>query len=406
MASFIITASSTTAQTLNLLEVGAITSSGALAVVADAVTITNYAALSVNGSITTMGSGVSLAQGGQITVGADGVINANNSAIRQFGSASSNIFVLNNAGAMAGSDGVFVVGSTAIVTNSGSIISYNGNGVTLSGLGVSPNNFVNSGSVNGALFGFVSNGTVTERITNADGGVISGRSGAMSLSDAVSLVVNDGLLNGSVALGGGADRFEGTHGLQGAVSGGAGNDTIWGGAGDDNIFGDDDNDRLRGGAGDDTVAGGNLNDVLSGAAGNDEILGDDGADTAFGGAGDDDLSGGIGLDLLQGGEGDDILRGGGDADRLLGGLGDDTLNGGAGADTFVFLRYQGTDRITEFANDVDKLDLRAFDFANVAAVVALASANPLGLRIDLPGEGVLFVAGLTLAQLNAADLLL
>jgi hypothetical protein len=73
---------------------------------------------------------------------------------------------------------------------------------------------------------------------------------------------------------------------------------------------------------------------------------------------------------------------------------------------FVFLRGQGTDRVTDFVNGADRLDLRAFDFASLAAVAALASASTSGLRIDVPGEGMLFVQGLTLATLTAGDVLL
>ena len=69
-------------------------------------------------------------------------------------------------------------------------------------------------------------------------------------------------------------------------------------------------------------------------------------------------------------------------------------------------RGQGTDRVTDFVNNVDKLDLRAFDLGSVAAVTALASASGFGLRIDVPGEGMIFVTGLTLATLSAADVLL
>jgi serralysin len=75
-------------------------------------------------------------------------------------------------------------------------------------------------------------------------------------------------------------------------------------------------------------------------------------------------------------------------------------------DTFVFSRGQGTDRVTDFVNNVDKLDLRAFDFANLAAVKAVSDAAAFGLKIDVPGEGVIFVQGLTLALLSAGDVLL
>jgi Ca2+-binding RTX toxin-like protein len=129
-------------------------------------------------------------------------------------------------------------------------------------------------------------------------------------------------------------------------------------------------------------------------------------DRLYGGSQDDLLSGDNGNDSLWGGEGDDTLFGGLNDDRLTGGTGDDTMTGSFGVDTFVFLRGQGTDRISDFQNDLDKIDLSAFDFGNSAAVIALASAAGTGVRIDLPGEGVLFVQGINLPSLNINDLLL
>jgi hypothetical protein len=63
-------------------------------------------------------------------------------------------------------------------------------------------------------------------------------------------------------------------------------------------------------------------------------------------------------------------------------------------------------QIGAFADNVDRLDLRAFDFASVAAVKAVASDAAFGLRIDVPGEGVIFVNGLTFAQLSGGDMIL
>jgi hypothetical protein len=63
-------------------------------------------------------------------------------------------------------------------------------------------------------------------------------------------------------------------------------------------------------------------------------------------------------------------------------------------------------QIGAFADNVDKLDLRAFDFASVAGVKALASDAAFGLRIDVPGEGVIFINGLTFAQLSGGDMIL
>lgn len=70
-----------------------------------------------------------------------------------------------------------------------------------------------------------------------------------------------------------------------------------------------------------------------------------------------------GDDVIIGGNGADrILAGGGD-DRLLGGTGRDVLAGGAGADTFVFgsVAQAGRDRITDFRQGIDTLDLRGID---------------------------------------------
>uniref|UniRef100_UPI00097022DA tandem-95 repeat protein n=1 Tax=Shewanella sp. UCD-KL12 TaxID=1917163 RepID=UPI00097022DA len=81
---------------------------------------------------------------------------------------------------------------------------------------------------------------------------------------------------------------------------------------------------------------------------------DDGEDTLYGGEGDDLLFGQGGNDELIGGFGDDTL---------IGGLGDDNLTGGtgsddAGADTFVWSEGStGTDHITDFNLNEDKLDL-------------------------------------------------
>ena len=178
------------------------------------------------------------------------------------------------------------------------------------------------------------------------------------------------------------------------VVGGAGNDSIIGGAVDDSVSGGGGNDTLLGGLGDDTLDGGSGNDSLSGDAGNDIFIASGGNDTISGGTGfdiisyanegigvrleissdgagnliastydisnalrktdtlreiesiagtayNDSLSGddngnifdaGAGNDLLDGGAGDDSLSGGLGNDALIGGVGNDTLDGGDGDD--------------------------------------------------------------------------
>ena len=73
----------------------------------------------------------------------------------------------------------------------------------------------------------------------------------------------------------------------------------------------------EGGAGNDTLLGGAEADLFHGGAGNDSLGGYRGADTLYGNDGADRLGGGAGNDGLFGGPGPDYLLGGADADRFL-----------------------------------------------------------------------------------------
>jgi Ca2+-binding RTX toxin-like protein len=95
------------------------------------------------------------------------------------------------------------------------------------------------------------------------------------------------------------------------------------------------------------VWGGSGNDTLYGSRGNDQLVGESGHDTLYGNQGNDRLYGGTGFDSLYGFTGDDFLSGGsaasgggtaGELDRLYGEAGFDTY-----ADAFDLARpvYQG-----------------------------------------------------------------
>lgn len=164
------------------------------------------------------------------------------------------------------------------------------------------------------------------------------------------------------------------------LSGGGGDDTVSGGAGNDYLNGGDGNDTLSAGAGTDGLDGGDGNDAVLGGPGDDNYLnGGDGNDTVLGGPGDDNidagddsdgsdlLSGGAGLNYLSystrqapititldgiandgesgeldnvkadfgridAGAGDDTLTAGSSGSWLFGNAGNDTISGGAGRD--------------------------------------------------------------------------
>ena len=230
--------------------------------------------------------------------------------------------------------------------------------------------------------------------------------------------------------GDGNDRLFGRGGSD-QLFGGAGNDTLNGGStaddlnggdGDDTINGVGGADNILGGAGIDTINAGGGADIVDGGAGNDTILGKGGADRLSGGAGDDTIDGGTandvlfgndgadtligagGKDQLDGGAGDDTLSGGGGNDILIGGAGNDTLTGGATRDYFVFGDNFGSDTITDFANNLDKIDLTQHaTLTSLAAVLAVASQVGSDVVIALDASNTLTLSNFQLADLDAND---
>lgn len=123
-------------------------------------------------------------------------------------------------------------------------------------------------------------------------------------------------------------------------------------------------ENARGGAGRDRITGNEAANRLEGRAGKDHIRGGDGDDTLMGNRKADKLVGQGGDDVIVGGRGNDRIRGGGGDDRIEAGDGRDKLIGGAGADVFVFDDDDGSDRILDFQDGVDRiriLDADGFD---------------------------------------------
>lgn len=161
--------------------------------------------------------------------------------------------------------------------------------------------------------------------------------------------------------------------------------------GRDTMNGSKFSDKLRGFDGPDTLYGRGGADLLAGDQGNDKLFGGFGDDTLNGNDGRDRLLGQKGHDLLSGGAHKDTLIGGTGNDTLIGGTGNDRLTGGKGADVFVFTQDDGTDRITDFRDGVDLIEIQGavggFDDLEISqsngnAVVSFEGTDIILVGID------------------------
>ena len=170
---------------------------------------------------------------------------------------------------------------------------------------------------------------------------------------------------------------------------------------DDILAGDQRANKLTGGRGNDTIYGGPGGDGTN----SDDIHGGPGDDRLFGGRGDDTLYGGEGNDTLKGGPGADALVAGSGDDMLDGGPGPDVLDGGIGLDTFVFAPGHGEDTVTDFRNGRDLIDIKAFDVPGFDDLAV--SSDTEGVIIDLAehGGGTILLEDFDIANLDAGDFL-
>lgn len=241
------------------------------------------------------------------------------------------------------------------------------------------------------------------------------------------------------------------------LHGGAGIDYLVGGAGNDVLFGGDGADALYGGDGDDVLWGGSSfdTDILVGGDGNDILRGDSGLadyDLMDGGAGDDiywvDTGDDLTFEAVGGGndtvyadvrvanagvylyanvenlvlvgttafgvgnELNNLMIGSDSANYLLGGAGDDVLDGRggndvlfgeAGNDVFVFQPGTGGDVIGDFTIGEDRIDLKAFGFANFDQLKVNFSQVGADGAINLGNGDFIVLHGVTMANLTAAD---
>ena len=185
---------------------------------------------------------------------------------------------------------------------------------------------------------------------------------------------------------------------------GIGDDTAYGGDGNDFLFGGMANagaNKLYGGAGNDYLVGGDAPDLIDGGSGDDWIFEQssgssvNGVGQSIGGSGNDHIFGGIGIDKIFGGTGDDYIYGGNDTDPVVfGGDGNDYMNGNSGVDV---MNGDNGDDIMDGGPGVDQLFggngddiLRPGDISDVAGnggggdvlVGGDAQANNAGVSTD------------------------
>ncbi|MBF9197779.1 calcium-binding protein [Microvirga terrestris] len=394
-----------------------------------AIEVQRFYSLTVFGSVHSNASAITAKLGSQIGIGASGVVygellglsvegqsNINNDgsiivrAVEGIGIlATGRLNNISNTGTIQAHYGMRIesgpVRADSIV-NTGKIVSHGGIGIEMIGSGT----IINDGDI-------LAGGAIGIKLTNA----VSGRTNVVintgfiwagmgiEGSAQADLITNTGTIRGWVDLGDGNDRYRGESGWSNGYillgsgddqawggmaseifSGGAGNDTIDGGAGDQDaiyfiddanvtldlriagqqqtgegldtllniewVYAGDAADRLTGNDRANLLDSAGGNDVLDGGLGDDTLDGGDGIDTiVFSGSiaatvdlgivsgqntgygldlilGIENVTGGSGADRLTGNGLANALAGNGGKDRLSGGDGDDTLTGGAADD--------------------------------------------------------------------------
>lgn len=151
-------------------------------------------------------------------------------------------------------------------------------------------------------------------------------------------------------------------------------------------------------------ATGRGNDFIDGNGGRDIIKAGSGNDVAIGGSGNDWIAGQRGNDTLLGESGRDKIFGGGGHDVIEGGTGNDWMAGGWGRDTFVFKEGDGHDKIVDFRNGRDKIDLSGYegidDFSDISGDI---ERGWFGTKIELDDGDSIYLLGVRKSQIDSSD---
>ena len=116
------------------------------------------------------------------------------------------------------------------------------------------------------------------------------------------------------------------------------------------------------------------------------------------------MKGGADSDTIEGGTGRDFLYGGTGADVLDGGIGNDRLWGDDGADEFHFTGAWGYDRVQDFEDGIDLINLASVASVTSFADLAGGAMVQVGAGVEITlTEGSIHLRNTLLAEFDATD---
>lgn len=152
--------------------------------------------------------------------------------------------------------GVKVFGYSNTIANAGKIISEDTGVFVVADQGDGQSTIVNSGVITGGTTGVYTSGSQAIALTNT-GKIEAGNFCYGDVTAHSDTILNKGTMTGQIGLGGGPDRYDGRQGhVTGKVWGGFGDDTLYGGSENNTFTGEEGLDKLYGAGGADTLSGG------------------------------------------------------------------------------------------------------------------------------------------------------
>ncbi|WP_424980022.1 beta strand repeat-containing protein [Leisingera sp. S232] len=244
--------------------------------------------------------------------------------------------------------------------------------------------------------------TLTVTVEDTTGNTIT-RDIAVDIDFGVNINVNGGNATFTTDV-----RIEGTSAAN-TIQDGAGNDTIIGGDGADNIDLNDGDNRVWAGAddeGNDTVdANGDGNNIIAGGGGDDDLdINGNGNNEAWGGDGTDTID--IGTTLTADGAGDNTVGGGaGDDTITINGDGANTAWGGTGTDTIVIGTADGDaagNNTTGGGDGLDDIDVNG-DGDNIIYAGNDDDADTIDILATATGNNTIFGGGTSAGGAAGSD---